>query len=214
MSSVSTYTAVSVMPVTNVGLLQAAKKVLVSPSFTCPDDPKPVSFKFGLGFGKGDHLEAYFYPVNRAVCINSFKFVVFDQNMSCLKSKSLKPEPEVASAGRGRGFGQPHALYKTIGVGNVDLRVLLEIVYEGVLETTKCICGCKCTKCGDEPTLLQTWSQNMLDLVSNPRNADVLFLVGKEKEKIGAHKDILSARSTYFRSLFEPSSNWKENQSD
>ena len=218
-STSKTFTAAFVMPVSNVGRLLAEKKVIESCIFTCPDDPQPVSFVMRLAFGgelalKKNRLGVFFSPISRTVYIESAKFVVFDKTTDCLNSKCDPTGGEIPRGGQ-RGFP---GLCSLDGIGNVDWQIRCEIVYNGVPETgttesTKCDCECKCTKCTDKPTHLLTWSKNMLDLFTNPREADVVFLVGqRDKEKINAHKSILSARSTYFRSLFEPSANWKENQ--
>ena len=219
-----TFKAAFVMPVSNVGLLLAEKKSLESCTFTCPDDPHPVSFKLRLDFGTrdGKSLDAFVMPMNRAVRHKWLNFVIFDDKTKYLMSRG-GPAPRGLELSKkfGRGYND---LYLVEGVGNVDWKILCEIAYHGVKETgptdsSKSHCECKCTKCKDGQNHLQTMSKNMLDLFSDPRNPDITLVVGecrkgKKKEKIAAHKDILSARSSYFRSLFDPSSDWKESSAD
>ena len=200
------------------------KKVVTSPTFSCSDDPRPVSWKLKVEFGtkKENVLEVRFTPTNRTVNINSYKFVIFERDSdlfddhleehehdNMLELKELVGEKYVANRGCYTGKDNVCTFAHIHSCRQEKLRVMVEIDYDGIpeaspVESITCVCP--------QPSHLKTLSQNMLDLYAESRNADITLVVGGEKIK--AHKSILVARSTYFQNLFDPNSNWKESRAD
>ena len=81
------------MNVCDVESLTAQKKVLTSHTFTCPDDPHPVSFQLEVGFGSViNGLQMFIMPVNRKTTLRSLKVNVLDKDMFKLLSKSVDKE--------------------------------------------------------------------------------------------------------------------------
>ena len=210
------FKAIFLMPISNVLDKLKEKKQVASPTFSCSDDPLPVTWKLKVGFGTKEEncLAVAVKPTNRTVNVNSYKFVVFNDDMVELKELNLGKK-FVASRGSYRGLKNvldlqdTHTHYHYYIRYSGELRVMVEIDYDGIpegspVESTTCVCP--------QPSHLKTLSQNMLDLFSESRNADITLVVGGEKVK--AHKSILAARSTYFQNLFEPNSNWKESRAD
>jgi len=191
------------MIVSDVGSLTAQKKVLISSTFTCPDDPHPVYFRLEVGFGNisENGLYVFFTPVNRQITKRSITVVVLKNPTApyVLKSATTK---NVYCCAPNEEYGWENLL-SLEGVGNVDWIIIFQIDYDGIPETdgyTNCVFGpanCIC----DHQLHHKTLTQNLLDLLNDPKDADVTLLVGNDQIK--AHKAILSARSTHFRGLFE-----------
>ena len=75
------------MKISDVGSLTAQKKVLTSSTYTCPDDPHPVSFQLKLGFGNKveNGLYVRVTPANRQIVKRSIKITLLTSEMNILK---------------------------------------------------------------------------------------------------------------------------------
>ena len=185
------FTAMVLMPVsaTSADACVAEKKMLYSSSFACPDDPRPTHFKLKIKIVYDDddekQISALIGFLDRPVKIVRLKYTMYDTHMNNWEDRVYTTDEDYWSP-----------VYWTLDPGFGDIRVFCEVRYEGIPETS----SAELTNCDPLPHR-ETLSQNMLDLFNDPEDADVTLRVGDKEFK--AHKNILVARSLYFRNLFK-----------
>jgi len=133
-----------------------------------------------------------FVPVNRTVQMTLLKFTIYNEEMGLLQTMS---DNRKSTGKRDVGLGW-HNAYSPGDVGDIDWRIMGEVGYEGSPESEPTQCQCDSIQTSNVMTL----AQNMLTLLDDASVSNVTLLVGGETFK--AHKGPLTARSAYFRSLF------------
>ena len=135
--TVKRYRAVHIMHITDVGS-RGAETTLFSPSFTCAEDPQPVSFKMKIVL-KDNKVSAHVKPQSRSVQLNWLKFGVFYGNMNPLRSRLTNVKMEILRHA-GRGFDD--LLHLSGDPVNMDLNITCEIDYNGVCDAEPSKCQC------------------------------------------------------------------------
>ena len=179
--------AVGALSVSDVAAKFRAKEVILSKSFICERDPRPVNFKISLNFGG---LEAGFLSVH---VINNARIMTFKRvDITIVDEKGAHVQhhkdvrTNVIKTGK---CGWPRSYHHQASGAPDILRVSVEVEYEA-----SPVPAVKIDSCGSD------LREDYLRLLESGKDADVTFVINGEF--ISAHKAILSARSTYFDGMF------------
>ena len=180
----------------------SANEVIESKAFTCEREPHPTNFKMVLEFGVEEEgwLSAWVMTTTKDVNFRRIKLVIVDEKGAKVKTidnKRIYP----SGIGTYRNLYGWRKFYKPTDTSTISKiwRISLEIEYEASPTVQP-----KIDPCSSE------LHKDYLKLLESGKDADVTFLVNGEM--IMAHKTVLTARSTYFDSMFH--SDMKENRSN
>ena len=185
------------LTVTNVGSKFTQKKVVKSRPFRCEQDPNNVYFEMRLIFGSENSetwLQAHVRNLTSDVTYKGLKYTLLDSidnEIRIMQHVNLD-----LSTTKGNDFGWEQFFDADI-LANPDSivwRFICEVEYGHVLPV-------------DPPANLPNSNigNDYLRLWESGENADVTFIV--QDVEIKAHKTVLIARSSYFRTMFSTNMN-------
>jgi len=169
----------------------ARKEVFFSAPFSCTEENDQTTFKVKLKFGaeENDWLSVYLYSHNREVVVHGCTITILDSNLKKQTSKSFTNWIIEEDEGRGRSKFLP---LSGLALPGDTFCIQTEVIFAG------------------DPAGAATrqftrrdasFDDDLRKLCSDDTNADVTIIVGERKFK--AHKALLTARSQYFRSMFD-----------
>jgi len=179
-------------------LVEKKDKVVTLP-FHCARDPKPVKFCMHVIFGPDEHFGVFLCNLSKRKVSVNFQIVVSNKknplansvNKRCLEAQgTIVEEDELDS------WGDPELLKLNDVVKVSPLIVKCVVEYDGEIQQED-------TDLGDstsEDDSHRNLSTDLINMWINEEDTDVSFEVGQEIFK--AHRNILSARSDYFKSMF------------
>jgi len=166
--------------------LKEDKAIIISPKFSCADDPNPCEFELQASFGskKSDYLSVYFHTRDQSVTMLVLQVSVIDHEGRLLKTGNCttiaKIEPNF-----GWGFLEMLAL-------NLITESKIAILCSAKYLPDKSVGMNPC------PTKFQS---DLIHMFESAKFTDVTFLV--QGEEIAAHKSVLASGSAYFEKMFE-----------
>jgi len=202
-----TFVAKQVITLNNLKELVHYKKKRFFPTFHCVDDPKPIEFRLLFEFGAHDesHLSLFIGQSSpRNVYIVKCNFKVTNFKHELLKKNSFSDYHLLVA--EGEGLAQAYGFPAMVPLEKIkacidhsapwELKIECDVTYKGkfkeyaqsvpsddvILPESRCL------------------SSDFLKMFESDINTDVTFRF--DDKEIRAHKNILSARSTYFERLF------------
>ena len=192
--NVAKYRVSHLLIVESIKSLLARKESIISSQFYCSDEPDPVKFEIRLDFGKKEEgwLSCQL-KANKDVFVNSLTFLVEDAGLQPIRNFTFPVVfvPVGHYPGRNR-FYELSNHSESYGDG---LRFKCDISYDSAIEHS------------DYAIITERdpyMQDDLMKLFTQPKDATlpvVTFIVGDER--VEAHKDILMARSSYFKTLFD-----------
>ena len=170
----------------------ARKKTMRSSPFFCLDEPNAARFYIKLKFGKRDpdYLSCYVVVTNKDVYISKVVFEIMDVDSQPLTGP-LETRDRNLEKYLKLGFAKAFNLRSNADSYDDNICIKCEVFYDGASQKTDyALVG------RPDPHL----HDDYLKLYTESKNAEVTFIVGAKKFK--AHKEILMARSSYFRAIF------------
>ena len=168
----------------------ARKKKMKSSPFFCSDEPDAAQFNIRLTFGKHrDFLSCYIRVTNKSVYFSKVVFEIMDVDSQPL-TDPLELQDSVLGIDSDKGFSKAYNLKINADSYNDTICIKCEVSYDGASETD--------FESISRPD--RNVHDDYLKLYTDSKNAEVTFIVGAKKYK--AHKEILIARSNYFRVVF------------
>jgi len=188
-----------VVTLEGVKSLSALKKIVKSTPFSCPDQPNPVYFEMIHEFGAvNDDWYAWFLKSSKDVYVTSLTLSIMDAGLKPLSKMEFKERVVGNSPSKHGRFTEA---YNLASAGDT-LCIKCDFTYDGAPELVN-----YATIIPRDPNL----QEDYMKLSKQPKKAEIVtFVLGDTK--LYAHKDILTARSSYFQILFD--SGMKESQTN
>ena len=184
----------------------ALKEEVKSSRFSCPEESHPVKFHMDIDFGtqEPDWLSIFLYS-DKDVYVECASFEIMDAELEPLlpprNMQKLTIQDQVIQRGDNMGTINVYDLTKFKSAGDT-LCIKCDVSFNGASKSVD-----YATIPTRDPTIRDDFSK----LFTQPLNAQVVTFTFGEK-KLNAHKDILVARSSYFKTLFD--SGMKEAQTN
>lgn len=198
------YTAAYLMSIDNLDATMLMADRVESEKFTCLDDPKEVEFRVELLF---EEDEVFLRPETK-VFLREFTLTTYDEDMKRLNSWKYPHRSIHIELAEIWDFK-----ISKIRNSSSSIRIIFKIVYNNCCRRISGPCSSgwgTCTAITPElanviyrniPDLDPKLPKDMLAILDSGKRADFTFIVGKEKIK--AHKAILTARSNHFANMFD-----------
>jgi len=184
------------------------KETEITPDFSSPDDPNPVKFclKFSFGTEKEGYLSVYVQNHSKRRVLREYQSLTLSSDVLLVQSeeKSAKFFESVdydscnSVASSSWGYIEFYKLSDLMDVKTSnqdwDIQIRYKIKYIGEFKRTT-----KMTKVEDTYPLRKL-SDDLLNMLINEKDFDITFVV--DGKNVCAHRNILSARSDYFESMF------------
>jgi len=182
------------------------KETKYPPTFYSTRDPKPVKFQLIVTFGAEDDQYLSVYVVNRSkrkVDTKKITFTLKHFHSGILKEESFEGEMFDSDTDANRESAWCFDLYKVNDLRVTEdpptvgwqIQITCKILYEGTLEQKVVTEAEKNWK--EKGSQL---ADDLLDILLNEKDTDISFEI--DGQVIKAHRLFLSARSEYFRSMF------------
>jgi len=173
----------------------AQKEHFLSKPFFCAEEKNQTEFYFGIDFGyepAGENrkwLSCFLFVKSRDVFVKEVKMTVSDVHLKAQRADTIRD----TLIPNGGAYGRAKLLdITTFNLPDDTLCVRSEITFVGAPSS-------------DETDSLSrrdpSFDDDLRRLFSDPSDADMTIVVGEKTFKV--HKNLLKARSNYFRTLFE-----------
>jgi len=186
------YTITHLLTVEEVKERIARKEVFFSAPFSCTEENDQTTFNVRLKFGaeENDWLSVDLVSLNRRLVVHGCTFTIFDVNLKKQRSNSFEKN-SIIEKNAFRGWAKFFPL-SDFSLPDNTLCIQTEVIFAG--DSSRAA-----TRQFSRRDA--SFDDDLRKLCSDDTNADVTIIVGERKFK--AHKALITARSQYFRSMFD-----------